>query len=180
MLNRMSQKKKRRRRRNQVDNEMEDSDFESDSGEDKMDLSSLIREKSYVSISHIMKAAKELDSTPSILAIKHTADYERLFLAAVVKKLRSTGVESVPYQDVVERFNGLLRSELGVSEMSGERPSCSEVRDMCHRLGRARLIVLEDTTARGDYEPSVRLQVAIGDVVRAIRDSGGVASTLFD
>ena len=79
MLNRMSQKKKRRRRRNQVDNEMEDSDFESDSGEDKMDLSSLIREKSYVSISHIMKAAKELDSTPSILAIKHTADYEAYF-----------------------------------------------------------------------------------------------------
>ena len=162
-----------------------DSDFESDPEEeegndDGMGRPAAVGDKSYVSISHIMKAAKELDSTPSILAIKHTADYERLFLAAVVKKLRSTGVESVPYQDVVQRFNGLLRSELGVTEMSGDRPSRSEVRDLCRRLGRARLIVLEDATALGEYEPSVRLQVAIGDVARAIRDSGGVASTLFD
>ena len=172
-------KKKKRRRNAAGRGDSGDSDFESSPGDNDAELG-LPVEKSYVSISHIMKAAKELDSTPSILAIKHTADYERLFLAAVVKKLRSTGVESVPYQDVVQRFNGLLRSELGVTEMSGDCPSRSEVRDLCQRLGRARLIVLEDATALGEYEPSVRLQVAIGDVARAIRDSGGVASTLFD
>ncbi len=134
----------------------------------------------HVSIEHIQKAHKELDSTPCVLAIKHTAVLERLFLAAVVLKLRATGVESVPFQDVALRFEQLCRTQMGIT-FASERPSLSEVRNMCHRLARMRLLVLEDGTQLGEYEPSVRMNVLVDDVIWAIQhasDADGVAASI--
>jgi hypothetical protein len=116
-------------------------------------------------VQHIKTAHTELNNAPHVLAIKHTAVLERLFLAAVVLKLRSTGIECIPFQDVADRFEGLCRSTLGLQ--TRQQPSRSEVRDMCHRLARIQILALENT----NNEPSIRMNVMVEDAVDAIRQN---------
>ena len=100
-----------------------------------------------------------------MLAIKHTAVLERLFLASVVLKLRSTGIECIPFQDVANRFEGLCRITMGMQ--ASQQPSRSEVRDICHRLARIKILALEN-----DHDdPLIRMNVMVEDAVDAIRQS---------
>ena len=129
--------------------------------------SSSARSPYFVTVQHIKTAHLELNNAPHVLAIKHTAVLERLFLAAVVLKLRSTGVECIPFQDVADRFVQLCRTIMGFQTSHPNMPSRSEVHDMCHRLARIKILALENT----NNEPSIRMIVMVEDAVDAIRQS---------
>ena len=131
----------------------------------------------FVTVQHIKTAHQELNNAPHVLAIKHTSELERLFLASVVLKLRSTGIECIPFQDVADRFESLYRTTIGLSV--SQQPSRSEVRDICHRLARIKILTLEET----HEEPSIRMNVMMGEAVDAIRqseDSIQIANLLCD
>ena len=119
----------------------------------------------FVTVQHIKTAHQELNNAPHVLAIKHTAVLERLFVASVVLKLRSTGIECIPFQDVANRFEGLCRITMGMQ--ASQQPSRSEVRDICHRLARIKILALEN-----DHDdPLIRMNVMVEDAVDAIRQS---------
>jgi len=117
----------------------------------------------FVTVQHIKTAHMELNNAPHVLAIKHTAVLERLFLAAVILKLRSTGIECIPFQDVADRFELLCRSTMGLQ--TKQQPNRSEVKDMCHRLARIKILALENN----NNEPCIRMIVMVEDAVDAIR-----------
>lgn len=118
-----------------------------------------------VTVQHIKTAHQELNNAPHVLAIKHTSVLERLFLASVVLKLRSTGIECIPFQDVADRFEGLCRGIMGMQ--TNQQPTRSEVRNICHRLARIKILAVEENYG----EPSIRMNVMMGEAVDAIRNS---------
>lgn len=120
-----------------------------------------------VTIRHINAAHKELTSTAYILAVKSAAKFERIMLAAVVLQIRSSGREEIHYTDVVRRFESLCRTRGGVQS---QHPKGMEIKALCRRLAASGLLEMELRSIDYEWEPKVRLNVLMDDVVFALAD----------
>ena len=120
-----------------------------------------------MTIKHIQAAHQELDSTPCVLAIKNMSVFERLWLAAVVLKLRAIGIEAVEFEDVALRFEQLCGEKVHRSEI----PTKCEMREIYNRLLGMRVLVHDDQPVVGRCEAAMRLNLLADDVVYAISRS---------
>jgi origin recognition complex subunit 1 len=135
--------------------------------EQDIELSKTGNKAPCVTIRHINAAHKELTSTAYILAVKSAAKFERIMLAAVVLQIRSSGIEEIFYDDVVRRFESLCRTRGGVQS---QHPKCMEIKALCRRLAASGLLGMEKRSIDYEWQPKVRLNVLMDDVVFALAD----------
>ena len=88
-------------------------------------------------------------------------------LAAVVLQIRSSGIEEIFYDDVVRRFESLCRTRGGVQS---QHPKCMEIKALCRRLAASGLLGMEKRSIDYEWQPKVRLNVLMDDVVFALAD----------
>ena len=120
-----------------------------------------------VTIRHINLAHKELTSTAYMLAVKSASRFERLMLAAVVLQIRSSGREELIYDDVVRRFESICRTRGGAPS---QHPVGMEIKALVRRLAASGLLALELRTLDWEWQPKVRLNILMDDVVFALAD----------
>lgn len=115
-----------------------------------------------VDTSIIQEALKEMNSSPTMLAMANCSIHERLFLVAILSEFRKSGVEEAMFSD-------LYNTHVSFCRIRGlEPPSTSTLAAVCARLGACRLLLVE--AGEMDVHQRVRINCNLDDVYFALKD----------
>ena len=119
-----------------------------------------------VGLEFIDAAIKEMSSSKIVRAIQYSSLHQRLFLLAITKTIRKTGINETYFCDVVEEHESICR--LARIEI----PSTTSMYQVCSFLARYHLILMEPGK-QGDPSMKLVLQVEEGDVFTGLKNSDG-------
>ena len=119
-----------------------------------------------VTNSFIEAAMKEMSSSKIVRAIQFSSLHQKLFLLAVTRVIKKTGLNEALFGDVVEEHESICR--LARIEI----PSTTSLYQICNFLGTYHLVLLEPGK-QGDPGMKLLLQVDQTDVMTGIKNSDG-------
>ncbi|ORX83257.1 P-loop containing nucleoside triphosphate hydrolase protein [Basidiobolus meristosporus CBS 931.73] len=117
---------------------------------------------SQVTISMVDRAVKEMFVTSNVQLIHSATLHQKLFLAALVARLKKNGLPEVEFTEVIQTYFQLCRMN------SIEPVTTSELTVVCNYLNSSRFILLEQTNL--DLYQRIRLNLSEGDIMLALRN----------
>jgi Cdc6-like AAA superfamily ATPase len=114
-----------------------------------------------VSLGIVNKAYQELFNSPCIITLQNASLYQKLFLAAIVKRNRITGLVEAEFESVYVEFSHLCEV---VHEQSVDMDSMSMV---CNQMGNYKWLAIEPNKA--SLKRRVRLNIPEEDIIAVLR-----------
>lgn len=64
-----------------------------------------------VDVNIVLRAIKELNASPSLLALQNASLHQKIFLASVIKKVRMAGISDIDYSHVIDEHSRICSSK---------------------------------------------------------------------
>ncbi|KAJ3045302.1 Origin recognition complex, subunit 1 [Rhizophlyctis rosea] len=122
------------------------------------------RNKHLVTMGVIDQAVKEMYTSAGVQTVQRLGMMQRMFLFAVVRRIKKTGVGEVEFGDVVAEYGRLCK------HCNVEEPNFSRVVGICMQLGGSRVLVAE-VGKGGDLKQKIKMgSLTEADLVAATRN----------
>ena len=117
-----------------------------------------------ISVDVVLKAVRELSSSPALLSLMNASVHQMLFLVCIIKQTRKTGISDVVLVDVIIEHMRVCKTQGVVS------PTPMELFDIASELGEYKWILVESNKGM-DRSKKLRLNMMEEDVMMVLHKS---------